>query len=814
MVQIYEFFGADENVVLENEFLYLQFMPDTTEIILTDKTSGVQWRSNPANPSADDVITMQLMESQFSVRYSDNAGVGNTLQSGFYSVQRDTYTFDVTDNVLQVHYTVGDDRYYRIPPAMHEDRMESYLDRMEWDERDIVEMTYRLYDINSLRMNDNRAQLLADFPELARMKLWVLRLDAPEYMKEITEESFKNAGYTNEDYIEDSLRYQLTGGAVRPAFSLTLRYSLDGRSLLVNVPFDQIGYRSAYPITELALLPFMGSGSVNDSGYMLVPDGSGSIINFNNGKNNQNPLEIDVYGWDEAMPRRAIVNDDKALFPAFGIQKNGAALFCVIEEGSAYASIRADVSGRNSAWNYVYPVFFMVHGALMDISGRNQRDVYMYEANLPEGESITLRYTPCAAPGYMGMAAEYRSWLFERYPAIQRRNNPDGVPVAVEVVGAVNKTQHRLGLPMELPLRLTSYNETQEIIRDLSNFGWSDVHIKLNGWFNKSVDHSVPSRIRLIKELGSKNDFLNMVSLAGRTGFNLYPEVDFVFMRDVGTFSGFNLYSDAARYVNRERAQSFPYSFVWFGERKQWGKLSYLARPSTTTRMIDNFMPKAEKLGVRNVAFRSMGSRLGGDYHERRYVSREASMRMRQQQFEKMDQNGNRMLVNGGFVYSAPWASIITDMIIEDQGYGLTDSSVPFLPIVLHGYVQYTGRPINLAEDYTKNLLKTIESGAGLYFSFMFEETAVLQETRYRQFYANEYRQWIGDANALYQQFCVDFGHLYNQRIVNHVILSQDVTVTEYEDGTRVVVNSSNNVWRYNNVNINADSYIVLRRGE
>ena len=813
---IYEFLEG-EDVVLENEYLRLNFLHNTAEIILTEKATGVQWRSNPPDPEGDrlaDVVTRQLMESQLSLDYADTAGIGMTLQSGIYSVQRGAYNYEVVDGALEVRYTVGDlARAYRIPPAMPEDRMALYLDQMDWEERGIVESTYRLYDINNLRMNDDRTQLLSDFPELREIKLWVLRAASPDYMKEIAEENFKLAGYTMEDYVEDSLRYELKGESVRPAFSLTLRYILDGKSLVVNVPFDKIGYRSAFPITQLALLPFMGSGDVNDTGYMLVPDGSGAIINFNNQKQNQLSYSINMYGWDEAVRRDAVISDNKALFPAFGINKNNNALLCVIEEGSAYASVRADVSGRNSSWNRVYPIFTMVHGALMDIAQRSQRAVFLYEQTLPAGECITLRYTPCSEPGYMGMAKEYRSWLFKNYPFLKERRGADEVPIAVEIIGAVNKTQHRLGLPMDLPLKLTSYKETENMINDFSGFGWKNVHIKLNGWFNRSVDHTVPTKIKLIKGLGSRKSFISLVDAAENNGYELYPEVDFMFMRDVKLFSGFNIYRDASRYVNRERVQRFPYSFIWFGERTQWGKLNYLARPAATVRMIDDFMPKAEKLGMKNIAFRNMGTRLAGDYHEKRHISREESMKVRQAQYEKMTQNGNEILVHTGNVYSVPWASIITDMVIDDQSFGITDSSVPFLPIVLHGYVPFTGRAINLAEDYTKNLLKTVESGAGLYFSFMVEETAELQETKFRQFYANEYGKWIGDADKMYKQFNSDFGHLYNQHIADHQILSHNITVTVYEDGTRVFVNASDNDWNHNGIVIKADSYIV-RRGE
>ncbi|MDR1836547.1 MAG: DUF5696 domain-containing protein [Treponema sp.] len=804
-----------EDVVLENEFLSLRFLPDTAEIILTEKATGNVWRSNPPGISEDpiaDPVTRYLMESQLSVDYADNSGVGMSLYSSVYSVERGAYEYGVVDGALEVRYTVGDiARTFRIPPAMTEERMLAYLDRMEYEDRSISESVYRLYDINNLRLNDDRNQLLRDYPDLTQMKLYVLRGSTPDYMKEMVEDFFRLAGYTNEEFAEDTAYYTTAGGDVKPAFSITLRYMLDGKSLLLNVPFDKIGYRSVYPITQLTLLPFMGAGSANDEGYLFVPDGSGALIYFNNGKNNQIPYNIGIYGWDEAMPRDAVISDNKAPFPVFGIQKNGSAMVCIIEEGAVYASVRADVSGRNCSWNRVYPLFEMVHGATMDFVGRNERAVYLYESTLPEGENITLRYTLCENPGYMGMAMEYRSWLLDRYPSLANRPVQSGIPIAVEIVGAINKTQHRMGIPFDLPLRLTSYSDTEKIINELAEFGWRNVNVKLNGWFNRSVDHTVPVKIKLINELGSRRDFRHILTAAEKNNFKIYPEVDFLFMRDVKAFGGFNLYTDASRYVNRERVQRYPFSFVWFGERKQWGKLNYLARPEVMFKMIDNFTGKSAKMGMHNIAFRNMGSKLAGDYNERRYVSRQAAMSMRQEKLAQLDSAGAGILINAGFDYAVPWASVITDMNLDDQGFGITDTSVPFFPAVLHGLVPFTGRAINLAEDYTRHLLKTVESGAGLYFSFMIEETAVLQETKFRQFYANDYNKWVGDANALYRQFSADFGHLYNQAIVDHIILSPGVTVTVYEDGTRVIVNLGINSWDFNGRTINANSYIVLK---
>ena len=815
-------FGNDstgEEVVLENEYLTLRFLPETAEIILTDRSTGVEWRSNPEGRRYDvgtDFVTRQLINSQFSLRFADVSGVGQTFFSSQHGVEHGVFEYSVVDGTLEVRYTVGNlTRIFIVPPAMEEERMVALLDRVAPQYRGRIRAAYRLYDIDNLLPADDRTALLSMFPELSRTNVFVLREGTQDFLLEQIEGFLQDAGYTYEEWVADVARFPAVSPPDRPTFNITLRYTLDGRSLLVNVPFDEIAFRPTYPLVEFALLPFMGAGGLNDEGYLLVPDGSGAIINFNNGRHSQLAYFSRVYGWNEAMPRDAVIIDSRSPYPVFGIQRNGAALVAIIEEGSAYASIRADVSGRNSSYNMVHPVFEMIHGAVMDISGRSDRLVFLYERELPAGESITVRYIPAVRDGYVGMAMEYRNWLLQRYPVLRERlaagRNRTGVPVVVEVIGAVSKTQHRLGIPFDLPLRLTSYDEAADMIRGFADRGWRNVHVKLTGWFNHSVDHSVPSRIRLISELGNARDFRNMVSSADEFGFEVYPGVDFFFMRNSRAFDGFSSFRNVARHPNRNRVQQYPFSFVWFGERTDWGTRAYLANPEFSMALIGGFVERSQNFGLRNIAFRSIGSRLGGDFHERRLVSREAAMRMRQDKLAELSDAGVGIMVRTGFSYTVPWADIIIDMALEDQGANIINSAVPFYQIALRGLVPYTGRAINLAEDFTQNLLRIVETGAGLHFSFMMESAALLQETRYRQFFANEYGRWIESAHALYQRFSADFGDLFDQMIVDHRILAPGLTVTVYEAGARVYVNRTDVVQNYNGVVIEPGNWTVVR---
>jgi hypothetical protein len=54
-----------------------------------------------------------------------------------------------------------------------------------------------------------------------------------------------------------------------------------------------------------------------------------------------------------------------------------------------------------------------------------------------------------------------------------------------------------------------------------------------------------------------------------------------------------------------------------------------------------------------------------------------------------------------------------------------------------------------------------------------------------------------------------DFSHLYNQYIVDHQKLAKGVYMTEYEDGTKVIVNYNESAYTHNQTEIAAKNYIV-----
>lgn len=816
-------FGFAENesvpevVRIENAYLVLEYFTTTAEIVVTERGTGHVWRSSPEdaiNEMQANYVTRMHMMSLFVLGFENEVGIGQDYDAWRFSVAEGNFQHELVDGGLEIHFTVGSvAETFILPPAMTIERFDYFRDNLEGMQRITLLDAFPLISLDTLRPGDDRGALIAQFPMLEQEDLRILRTDVANHLLRSAEESLMIAGYTYDDWLYDMGIFQAVVEEQR-LFNLTLRFKLDDNAMVVTVPFDSIIHNDEFFPTQLSLLPFFGAGNPErNEGYVFVPDGSGALIHFDNGRYNQLVYANNVFGWDTAVSRDVLIQDNRAAFPVFGVYKDGQTVVGIIENGAAYAQIRAEVSGMFGPYTTVFPRFRLIHGEQLVIAGGADVHLMMHEARLPIGEDITVRYTFTAQSGYVGMAVAYREFLQARYPWLTNRVESP-VNAAVEILGAATTTQHVFGFPVDRPVALTTYAETAAILRQMYNMGWRDLQVKMRGAHNESIDHEVPSSLRLISQLGGRREFDRLVNVANEVGFDFFLEGDFVHMRSRSTFDGFNASRDSVRRVNRERMESTGHSSIYFNHHHGdsiFADPHLIARPEFTIDLIENFVNEASQRGVDGIAFRSLASALGGDFHERRHVSREAALDMRVDLLHDLQAQGTNIWLNYGFSYAAPFANLITGMPLNDQGFGVTDTRVPFYQIMLHGLVPFTGSPLNLAEDFSDYLLLAIESGAGLFFSFKEAPSSVLQETGYRRYFANEFGLWFDAANELFHRHQASFGHLYNQLIVDHQILAPNVTVTVYEDGTRVYVNRTTNDFTNNNLLIPARNYLVVR---
>lgn len=811
-METYAYIEDKQEYMLENENLKMELDPKTTYFKVTNKEDGSIWYSNPEDADLDSLAdgeSKNQLKSTLVVEYSNTLGINATYNNYNYSIEKSIYEIEQGKDYIKVDYTIGNtEQVFMIPQAIGETRLKTFTDNMEKSDVKKINDYYRKYDINNLRASDNKQELLKQYPNLEKECVYVLREGLQKHIKSKLEASFEKVGYTSEDFAMDSQLGE-TAGKATPIFNVSVIYKLEKNDLVVELPMEEMTWNASYPLTKIKVLPFLGAGGTKDEGFLLVPEGTGGIIEFNNGKNTQSAYYTDVYGWDYAKKRSALVDEQRAMYPVFGIANKETSVLCIIEESGAAASIQADVSGRNHSYNYVNATYEILHSEGLDVSAKTDKSVIVFENEKPSG-SLKQRYKFLKSNDYSKMAEGYRDYLLNKNPQLVKKDT-GSVPVNVELIGAIDRVQQRFGVPVSVAEPLTTYQEATNIIKELKGIGYQDLHVKYTGWMNEGVTHSVPSSIKTISKLGSKKELEGLLKTGKELGVDVYLNATVQKAYNNKLFDHFIINRDVAKYVTREQVKLYDFSTVWYGE-KDWMDAYYLVKPQVILEYMNSISETAKKYGASGIAFSDVGYILSADYNPKNPIPRKEAMKMQQQQLQDIANTGTKVMVNGGNDYVIGYVDFISDMDLEGNKCTIIDYAVPFYTMALHGLLDYTGKSVNLAADSQEMLLKSIETGAGLSFTFISQPTSMLQDTNYTRYFGADYKEWKELAYKMYKRYEEELGHCFNQYIVKHEKLDNGVFATTYEDGTKVYVNYNKEDYVNKDLKVAARDYKVERR--
>lgn len=782
--------GEKTELVLENEALKFVMDPTNTHFAVEVKSSGKVWYSNPQDASSDTLaLTSEKgkLQSTMEITWSTQNGVDAKYNNYDYSIEKGVYDIEMGENYVKVYYSIGDtEKEYIIPPVVTDENFQKWLGLMDQTNATLVKEYYKKYDINNLGKSDDKEQLLVNYPIVAEEVIWVLRDTIKDNLKSKFEGIFEEIGYTMEDYQADKELNFAESSFDKPIYNVSVIYRLDGDDLLVEVPLQEIEYKSQYPISNLSLLPFFGTGGTDDEGFLMVPEGGGALINFNNGKSSQNDYYANMYGWDMALNREAVVHNTRNYFNVYGISQEDDSFICILEDGAAYASIRADISGRMNSYNYAYAVYSIALREKYDVGEIANSSIYVYIPELPDG-SLVQRYSFVDSGSYSDMAKDYQAYLTDKYEGYMAMNDDTEAPVAVEIVGAVDKVKQILGVPVSRPLKLTTFKEAANMITELKSDGLNNMSVKLTGWTNGGIQQKMLSNVKPVSGLGSKKDLQNTVDTAKGLGIDIYLDGVTQYAYDSSLLDGFFVFTDAARFISKEKAELFEYNPISYGKREMLDSY-YLLHPDIAEEMTANLAAAAAKYGT-GISFRETGKDLSADYYESDIRHRQEVLNQQAGQIRDLVDQGQKLMINMGNDYVAPYCDMITNMELQGSEYTIIDTYVPFYQMALHGYVNYTGEALNLTGETEDELLRSAEYGAGLSFTLMNETAFVLQKTLYTEYYGSDYAAWHDRLVDTYTRYNAELGHTFNQKMTGHEQINADLSCTMYEDGTRVYVN-------------------------
>lgn len=805
--------GGEEAIVIENDELLMTMDPITTQFTVKVKSSGAEWRSNPEGASEDAAALPEekkKLQSTLLMTYSMDTGMETVFNSYGYSVENGIYDIETGADYIRVNYSLGDvEKEYVIPPVITLEDFEKWTDAMEAKDKELVQQYYKKYNINKLSKKDNKEELIASYPIIQESIIYILRDTTKENMKKKMEESFAAVGYTYEDYLAHKELDQSAATSDKPTFNVDIIYRLDGGDLVVEVPLSELEGKDEYPIYTLTPLPYFGTGSKEEDGFLLVPEGGGGLIHFNNGKTSQSTYYANVYGWDMCLSRDAVVHNTRAYYGVYGISKGEDSFICILEEGAPYASVQADISGKNHSYNFVNTKYSITAREQYDVGDIANSEIYEYMPVLPD-ETLTQRYRFVDSGSYVDMAKSYGDYLEDKYGTYLTKNEDTQAPVVVEIIGAVDKVKQILGMPVSRPLKLTTYEEAGEMLSELSEEGFENMSVKMTGWCNGGVKQKLLTDVDTIWALGSKKDLQGLADTAGAAGVDLYLNGITHYEYNSNLLDGFFSFTDAARFVSKERAELYEYSHITYSQM-EFEDDFYLLHTELAQETSAELIDYTSQMGA-GVSFADTGMDLSSDYYRKNYYSREAVKQLQEQQLKAADDQGTNVMLNMGNDYAVAYADMVTNMDLKGSSYTLLDECVPFYQLAIHGYVNYTGEPINICGNTQDEILYAVEYGAGLSFTIMRETAFALQKTLYTEYYGSDYAAWHDDMIEIYTRFNTELGHIYNQEMTDHVNFTPELSCTSYEDGTKVYVNYGyTESVTSDGVTVPARDYLVVR---
>ena len=228
--------------------------------------------------------------------------------------------------------------------------------------------------------------------------------------------------------------------------------------------------------------------------------------------------------------------------------------------------------------------------------------------------------------------------------------------------------------------------------------------------------------------------------------------------------------------------------------------------------MMDNLYEAGQKYGAYGISFQDVGRDLSSDFYRSNPYSREDALVDQSQRLASIKDSGGNIMINAGNIYAAVYSDVITQMDLKGSEYTIIDEYVPFYELAIHGYINYTGNPVNICGTEQDEILESVAYGAGLCYSVMAEDVEALQKTLYPQYYGSSFESVHDRMIETYTRFNNELGHVFNQEMTGHVNLNENVSCTEYKDGTKVYVNFGYTDYSENGVNVPARDYVVVRK--
>ena len=763
--------------VLENERFSLYYRESDANIALLNKNTGYIWYSNPQ--TLDEFSTGTKIKSQLAFQYYKNDTYLEVMDNYDYGIEDGNVPkYEVEDGVLTLSFEIGDTGFSNemLPPVILRKTMEkeilSKLD--EVDQATILGGVNKKYILYSKKELDKETyeSIKHNFPIIDKHDIYVFNTSTPPYIAENVYKAFKKAGYNEEKDIE---RYSKETGVKaefkeKPFFNAELKLSLNDNGLNVKLDPEDVEYSKDYKPVSVEILPYFGATFKDTDGYMLVPDGSGAVIEFNNGKTNVSTYNKPIYETDNsANAPESKGNIQLTSLPFFGIASKNGSFIASIDSGYEAASVLAEVSGSNTSFNKISTRYELFKSEFITFSMNSLDTVLKFAEDIFSSTiSVDYIFTDSYAT-YSELAGIYRNHLIDNGVLKERKITHNDMNISF--MGTTEVTKSFLGIPYKYMDAYTTLKNAEKILDKISV---KKVDVRLIDFTEGGSSPKNVTSLKLQKSVGKIKNLSD-----------LYDNTSTAYLSVFSQYQSSAKKRESAVALSAEVAYRLYYSLV--NRKKETQKYSYLLSASLLDGYSKKIVKQASKYDVEAINLRDIGYELNRDLREGSELDRSEVRKLSQKYMSNLSKEVT-LSVDKGSIFALPYVSKIWDIPMGSSNYFTEDYAVPFYQMVISGYVSYVTPAINEGSETVYEFLKCVEYGAEPQFTLTYKDLDNVNFYR-EDYYAYNYDNYIDTIKDMADKYSDVRDAVQSSYIVKHESFDGDTAVTEYANGVKLYVN-------------------------
>ncbi len=829
-------------------------IPEYTAYYSTNPYNAGSSQSSQGKDSSESV--KEKLYSQLIIQYSQNS---SDMEMNSFSDAAANNQIEVSNirGGIRVEYSIGREQViYLVPRLIRADKFENLVEQVSKNSdvaRDAMTLSafYVLYDLDDPdKAQKTKDEYLETYPVLSKFAIYACekRITTKELLR--LENIIKlYTDYTLEQMeIDHAETEYVSSDENPPLFKLAIEYKADDAGgITIRLNAGNIRFSSdLYSLSNVVLLPYGGAGNTNNEGYIFIPDGSGSLIAFEDVAGQSNFTSVNaMYGIDHVYHTVTGANKETLRLPVFGVvewvnngtheedvaltdeegnviyqtDENGDYILdddgnpvpeterqvvedylkigylAVIEEGDSLAKVAVANGGTLHMFISVYTTFNPRPQDTYSLSGGLSNDssaTWTVESKRKYTGDYKIRLFMLSDDvTYSEMARIYRQYLVDQGVLTKLESTSEDIPLYLETLGAMEIEDSILGIPVQKMIALTSFEDDQNILKELAESGIENINLKLNGWINGGMFSTAATKVDIESVLGGEDGFRELLAFAGENQVTIFPDFDFSFVYAVSLLDGFRAKRDLAKTIDNRSAIMKEYDPAWQGFISNGVGVISASRMQS---FYEKVYAEYQDYNVGAISVCTLGQYLNSDFNEDNPLTREDSKVLVKRLLNQISEQNAKVLIAGGNAYALQYATDILEVPLDDSGYRYSCASIPFMGMVLHGYKEFAGSALNLAGDYSYTLLKSIENGASPYFVVANDNTSELKDYAYSilsQYYSIRYTIWKQSIVDAYYMLNTALKSVKTETIETHEFLDHDNRVVKitYSNGEVFYIN-------------------------